>query len=68
MFQRAKERGASVVSEPQEEKDEFGAVVTARVRTYGDTTHTFIDKSNYKGWFMPGFTKVANNDPLLKLL
>ena len=56
------------MSEPEEESDEFGKVLTAKVRTYGDTTHTFIDKKYYSGWFMPGFKKVPNEDPLLKLL
>lgn len=68
IFQRAVERGAVVVSKPVEESDDFGKVATAKVRTYGDTTHTFIDKKNYKGWFMPGFRKTPNTDPLLKLL
>jgi 4-hydroxyphenylpyruvate dioxygenase len=32
-----------------------GSVVLASIRTYGDTIHTFIDRSGYKGPFLPGF-------------
>jgi 4-hydroxyphenylpyruvate dioxygenase len=27
----------------------------AKVQTYGDTTHTFIERANYKGIFLPGY-------------
>ena len=62
------ERGAKSVREPWEETDEHGTIGYAQVQTYGDTTHTFVDKTNYKGWFLPGFKKVPNTDPVLKLL
>ncbi|KAI0862572.1 4-hydroxyphenylpyruvate dioxygenase [Xylaria cubensis] len=32
-----------------------GEVMTAVVRTYGDTTHTLISRRNYTGPFLPGF-------------
>ena len=45
-----------VVREIWEEGDEFGMVRFARVQTYGDTTHTFIElPPNYKGAFLPGY-------------
>jgi 4-hydroxyphenylpyruvate dioxygenase len=31
-------------------------VVVATVQTYGETTHTFVERKNYKGLFLPGFT------------
>ena len=37
-----------------EEEDEGGKVRFARVQTYGDTTHTFVERSGYKGLFLPG--------------
>ncbi|KAF2969868.1 hypothetical protein GQX73_g3719 [Xylaria multiplex] len=37
-----------------------GEVVTAVIRTYGDTTHTLISRRGYKGAFLPGF---APRDP-----
>jgi 4-hydroxyphenylpyruvate dioxygenase len=54
-FASARDRGAIVVSEPREEKDEHGAVVTASIATYGDTIHTFVQRDGYGGAFMPRF-------------
>ncbi|KAK6190227.1 hypothetical protein SNE40_002146 [Patella caerulea] len=68
IFKRAVERGAVVVNEPYEETDENGTVRMASVKTYGDTTHTFVDRSNYKGVFLPGFKILQDKDPLLTKL
>jgi len=54
-YRTAVERGAQSASEPQTLKDEFGEVTVASIHTYGDTWHTFVDRSNYKGPFLPGF-------------
>ena len=67
-MQRAVEKGAKCVREPWEESDEFGTVRFAMVQTYGDTTHTFMDKSKYSGWFLPGYVKPKKEDPLCKIL
>jgi 4-hydroxyphenylpyruvate dioxygenase len=48
-------RGARSVQEPHELKDDHGAVKTASIATYGDTIHTFVERSNYNGVFMPGY-------------
>lgn len=48
-------RGAVALREPHEEKDDHGSVVLATIRTYGDTVHTFVERKNYKGVFLPGF-------------
>lgn len=64
IFERAVERGAEVVSPPWEESDENGTVRMARIQTYGDTTHTLIDRANYKGPFMPGYKPASYKDPL----
>ena len=66
--QHAMERGALVVKEPWEESDENGTVRMARIQTYGDTTHTLIDRSNYKGPFLPGYKPTTYLNPLTKLL
>lgn len=50
-------RGAEPVMEPTEFSDENGTVVKAGIKTYGDTIHMFIERKNYKGIFLPGFTK-----------
>jgi 4-hydroxyphenylpyruvate dioxygenase len=51
-------RGASAVKAPESKKDEYGEVVTASIKTYGDTIHTFVERKNYKGPFMPGYKPV----------
>jgi len=40
---------------PTEFKDEHGSVIMATVKTYGDTVHTFVERHNYNGIFLPGF-------------
>ena len=68
-LQRAVERGASVVRDPWSESDESGTVRMATIRTYGQVTHTFVDRSQYKGWFMPGYKRMNNsNDPVFSKL
>ncbi|XP_013929003.1 PREDICTED: 4-hydroxyphenylpyruvate dioxygenase [Thamnophis sirtalis] len=68
IVQKARERGARVVREPWTEEDKHGKVKFAIVQTYGDTTHTLIEKRNYKGPFLPGFEAPLFKDPLLKKL
>lgn len=48
-------RGGVGVHPPKSIKDENGEVVTASIKTYGDTLHTFVERKNYTGTFMPGF-------------
>ena len=65
----SRERGAKVVKEIWEESDENGKVRFATVQTYGDTTHTFVDRSQYNGQFLPGYkVHPMCEDPLLKTL
>ncbi|XP_026468006.1 4-hydroxyphenylpyruvate dioxygenase-like [Ctenocephalides felis] len=68
IVQTAKERGAKIVKDIWEEKDEFGKVRFAVVQTYGDTTHTFVERHGYKGLFLPGYKKPLYEDVLCKLL
>jgi 4-hydroxyphenylpyruvate dioxygenase len=49
-------RGAKPYIEPTVVKDEDGEIVKAGIHTYGDTVHMFIERKNYKGIFMPGYT------------
>ncbi len=48
-------RGAKSCMEPQTMKDEHGEVVLSGIHTYGETLHVFVERSNYKGVFMPGY-------------
>jgi len=59
-FRLAVERGAEPVHEPRVERDVDGEVVLAAIRTYGDTIHTLVQRSDYRGPFMPGFAPVTS--------
>lgn len=56
-FEETTKRGAEVVMEPTVFTDDNGEVVKASIKTYGETIHTFVERKNYKGVFMPGFEK-----------
>ncbi|MCJ1464144.1 hypothetical protein MMC07_002757 [Pseudocyphellaria aurata] len=65
LYYSAVARGATSVQEPRSVYDNRdGEIVTAAIKTYGDTTHTFIERSRYHGIFMPGFRAVTKRDPL----
>jgi 4-hydroxyphenylpyruvate dioxygenase len=68
LFAKAVKRGAKVIMEPVEEKDENGSVVLATVQTYGDTVHTFVQRAGYKGAFLPHYIPVTKPDPICRLL
>ncbi|MEL6771246.1 MAG: 4-hydroxyphenylpyruvate dioxygenase [Bacteroidota bacterium] len=59
-FHEATSRGAMPAREPEVLTDEHGEVVVAAIKTYGDTIHTFVERSNYHGLFLPGFEPVEN--------
>jgi 4-hydroxyphenylpyruvate dioxygenase len=54
-YREATARGAKGVREPWEETDDHGTIRLATIETYGETLHTFVDRSEYKGPFMPGY-------------
>ncbi|XP_020927832.1 4-hydroxyphenylpyruvate dioxygenase isoform X1 [Sus scrofa] len=68
IVQKARERGAIIVREPWIEQDKFGKVKFAVLQTFGDTTHTLVEKMNYTGCFLPGFEAPTFTDPLLSKL
>lgn len=66
---RAKERGAKIIRDVWEESDVNGTVKMAVLKTYGDTTHTLVERKGYKGLFLPGFKPhYVQDDPILKFL
>ncbi len=52
---QARSAGARVLEEPYEVSDEHGTVRVAAIATYGDTRHTLIDRSRYRGVYLPGY-------------
>ncbi|XP_062398244.1 4-hydroxyphenylpyruvate dioxygenase [Sardina pilchardus] len=68
LVKKAIERGASIIKEPHVLEDKFGKVKLAVLQTYGDTTHTFVERMGYSGLFLPGFKEPLFCDPLLEQL
>lgn len=63
-FADAVARGARPIREPWTEKDDHGTLSLATVGTYGETQHTFVDRTRYRGPSLaPGFT-VDNLPPV----
>ncbi len=54
-FEEAVARGAQAASPPRTVEDEHGAIDLAEIHAYGDTTHTLLNRSRYRGVFAPGF-------------
>jgi 4-hydroxyphenylpyruvate dioxygenase len=52
--------GAQGVEAPRVHTDEHGTVVTATIRTYGETLHTFVQRDGYAGAFLPGYVPVED--------
>lgn len=59
-FEETTKRGAIAVEEPTVLEDAHGSVVRSAIRTYGDTIHSFIERSAYDGVFLPGFEPFDN--------
>uniref|UniRef100_A0A3P9JK11 4-hydroxyphenylpyruvate dioxygenase n=1 Tax=Oryzias latipes TaxID=8090 RepID=A0A3P9JK11_ORYLA len=68
LVQKAQERGANIIKEPHTLEDKKGKVRLAVLQTYGDTTHTFVERTGYKGLFLPGFHPPLFQDPSLTKL
>ena len=48
-------RGAESVFAPMTISDEYGDITMAAIQTYGETIHTFVERHDYTGVFMPGY-------------
>src|SRR5688572_22310588 len=60
-WKAAVERGAESWKEPFSLKDDNGEVRLASIKIYGDTVHTFLNRDEFKGHFLPGMKEV--NEP-----
>jgi 4-hydroxyphenylpyruvate dioxygenase len=54
-YRHAIGHGATGIEPPYERTDEHGTVRMASIATYGETRHTLVDRSGYRGPFLPGF-------------
>lgn len=58
-------RGARSIAEPFTLQDEHGSVVLSSIAAYGDTVHTFVERKDYSGPFLPGF-RAIEHDPIAR--
>jgi len=69
VYGQAVHNGAESVSRPRIIEDQYGRVKVATIKTYGDTTHTLVEKIDYRGVFLPGYRpESAAKDPLSRFL
>jgi 4-hydroxyphenylpyruvate dioxygenase len=61
-YRETTRRGARGVREPFTVKDSSGEARMASIATYGDTIHTFVERRNYRGPFLPGYVECAGPD------
>jgi 4-hydroxyphenylpyruvate dioxygenase len=67
-YRTALERGATGVEAPHELADADGTVRLATIAAYGETVHTFVERKNYDGVFLPGFEARDSTTPDAGLL
>jgi 4-hydroxyphenylpyruvate dioxygenase len=60
-YRQAVQRGARGVAEPHWQEDEFGRVELSAIATYGDTVHSFVNRADYAGPYLPGYREVEGD-------
>jgi 4-hydroxyphenylpyruvate dioxygenase len=60
-YRQAVQRGARGIAEPHWVEDDHGRVELAAIGTYGDNVHSFVNRSEYSGPYLPGFRSVSEN-------
>ena len=69
VYDAAVRNGAQVVASPKISKDSSGYVKMATVKTYGETTHTLVERQHYFGFFLPGYRdERGRKDPISSYL
>ena len=65
-YRETTKRGARGVAEPTVARDNDGEIRRSAIAVYGDTIHTFVERRNYRGVFMPGFRATPQPDPVAR--
>ena len=60
-YRQAVQRGARGIFEPRWVEDEFGRVELSAIGTYGEVIHTFVNREEYAGPYMPGYRSTLEN-------
>jgi 4-hydroxyphenylpyruvate dioxygenase len=61
-YRYATERGARGVVEPHWVEDDWGRVELASIATYGENVHTFVNRSEYNGPYLPGYQALPHTN------
>ena len=56
-------RGARSALEPTELQGDKGVLRRSAIHTYGEVLHSFVDRSDYRGTFAPGYHRVTKAAP-----
>ena len=67
-FRTAVQKGAEPLREPWVTEDEHGRVKQATIAIYGETVHTFVERTGYAGPFLPGYHAREEQSPDAGLL
>jgi 4-hydroxyphenylpyruvate dioxygenase len=60
-YRTAVQRGARGIAEPHWVEDEFGRVELSSIGTYGEVVHTFVNRKDYAGPYLPGYKSTVEN-------
>jgi 4-hydroxyphenylpyruvate dioxygenase len=61
-YRQALQRGARGVDEPRWVEDEHGRVEIASIATYGETIHSFVNREEYPGVYLPGYQAIETGN------
>jgi 4-hydroxyphenylpyruvate dioxygenase len=61
-YRETTSRGAKGVQGPELLRDQHGEVRISAIATYGDTIHSFVERSHYRGIFLPGYIAIEAPD------
>jgi 4-hydroxyphenylpyruvate dioxygenase len=65
-YRETTKRGAKGVRPPEVLRDDRGDVRVSAIAAYGDTIHSFIERRNYSGVFLPGYSAVNAPDVVVR--
>ena len=60
-YRETVQRGARGVTEPHWVEDSYGRVQLAAIATYGENLHTFVNREEYAGPYLPGYVSIESN-------
>ncbi len=61
-YHETTQRGAKGIHGPEVLRDQHGDVRISAIATYGDTIHSFVERTHYRGVFLPGYIAIEEPD------